>query len=295
MTSTGRQIAITIDDLPSGDTSLSSVESLTEMTSKLLAVLQSQEVPAIGFVNERKLYKRGEVNQRIESLATWIEAGLEMGNHTFSHASLNRVGCKEFENEIIQGETVTRWLLAEKRMPLRYFRHPYLETGQDQQTRRATEGFLASRGYAIAPVTVDVNDWVFSVVYADARRRRDHGLEEQVVACYLPYLDAVLDNCEQLSRRLVFYEIKQILLLHATWLEAEHLAEALQVMRDRGYQFITLDEALSDHAYKLPDTYVSEKGAGWLEHWAITLNLSPQSSPALPSFIQERSRALGWY
>jgi peptidoglycan/xylan/chitin deacetylase (PgdA/CDA1 family) len=294
ITSPARQIAITIDDLPSGDTSLASLESLTEMTSKLLAVLQEQEVPATGFVNERKLFKRGEVDERIRLLAKWMEAGFELGNHTFSHASLNRVGLKEFEDEVIQGETITRWLLAEKRMTLRYFRHPYLETGRDSQTRRAAEVFLAQRGYGIAPVTVDVNDWVFSVVYADARRRGDRALQEQIVACYLTHVDAVLAHCEQLSRRLVVYEVRQILLLHATWLEAEHLAKVLQVMREREYKFITLDEALSDHAYRLPETYISEKGISWLERWAITLGLSPQSSPSLPALVLERSKALGF-
>jgi hypothetical protein len=42
-------------------------------------------------------------------------------------------------------------LLAAHNMKLRYFRHPYLDTGRDLQTRRQAEAFLVARGYHIAP------------------------------------------------------------------------------------------------------------------------------------------------
>ena len=287
-----RQIAITIDDLPAGDASVASAASITEMTSKLLAILQQQNVPAIGFVNERKLYKWGEVDQRIRSLSMWLDGGFELGNHTFSHTSLNRAGLKTFEDEIIAGETVTRMLLAEHKMTLRYFRHPYLDTGRDLQTRREAEAFLANRGYRIAPITVDAWDWMFARVYADAKKHGDSALQQQIVAAYLSHTDAVLAYCEKLSKQLAGYEIKQILLLHATWLEAEHLGEVLEVMRKRGYKFITLDEALNDQAYSLPDTYIGEEGTSWLDHWAITRGQPSQGFPQFPAWVLQRDKEL---
>src|SRR6516162_7800305 len=63
---------------------------------------------------------------------------------------------------------------------------------------------------------------------------------------------------------------KEILLLHANQLEADHIGELLELMRKRGYRFVTLEEALADPAYSLPDTYVGEDGTGWLDHWGIT-------------------------
>lgn len=283
-----RQIAITIDDLPAGDASAISAASMKEMTAKLVGILKQQKIPAVGFVNERKLYKWGEVDERIKALAMWLDAGLELGNHTFSHASLNRVGLKAWEEEIIQGETVTRLLLAEHNRKLRYFRHPYLDTGLDLQTRREAEAFLADRGYRVAPVTVDAWDWMFAGVYADARQHGDTALEQQIVQAYLVHTEEVLAYCEQLSRQLVGYEIKQVLLLHASWLEAEHVNEVLDVMRKRGYRFITLDEALTDLAYGQPDTYVGEVGTIWLDHWAITRGQPPQEPPLVPKWVQER-------
>lgn len=287
-----RQIAITIDDLPAGAANSMSAAAITEMTAKLLAALRQQKVPAVGFVNEKKLYKWGEVDERIKALGMWLDAGFELGNHTYSHASLNRVGLQTFEEEVIRGETVTGLLLAQHNMKMRYFRHPYLDTGRDLQTRREAEAFLVARGYRIAPITLDAWDWNYAGVYDDARQRGDAGLQKQLVESYLSYTDTVFAYDEQLSRELLGYEPKQILLLHGNWLEADHFNELVEVIRKRGYRFITLEDALSDQAYSLPDTYVGEEGTGWLDHWAITRGKPPQGYPAFPAWVEERAKAL---
>jgi peptidoglycan-N-acetylglucosamine deacetylase len=288
-----RQIAITIDDLPAGAARTMSAGAITLMTAKIVAVLQQEKVPAVGFVNERKLYyNRGEVDERIKALNMWLDAGFELGNHTYAHTSLNKVGLKDFEDSVIQGETITRLLLAQHNKQLRYFRHPFLDTGRDLQTRREAEAFLVARGYRIAPVTMDAWDWNFAGVYDDAKARGDATLEQEVVGQYLSYHAAVFDYFEQLSKSLLGYEPKQILLLHANNLEADHLGELLQMLRKRGYHFITLEDALSDGAYGLPDTYVGEEGCGWIEHWAITRGQPPIGEPVFPESIAERAKAL---
>src|SRR5690349_13144601 len=86
-----RQLAITIDDLPAGAAHQMSAAEITNMTTKLLATLRQQKVPVVGFVNERKLYYNwGEVDERIKALNLWLDAGFELGNHTYAHTSLNR-------------------------------------------------------------------------------------------------------------------------------------------------------------------------------------------------------------
>ena len=288
-----RQVAITIDDLPAAAANSMSVASITEMTTKLLAALTQNKVPAVGFVNEKELYYHwGEVDERIKALDMWLDAGFELGNHTFGHTSLNLSGLQEFEDSVIQGETVTRLLLAQHNKKLRYFRHPYLDTGRDLQTRREAEAFLVARGYRIAPVTLDAWDWNFAGVYADAKKRGDAALQQEVVGSYLSYHAEMFAYEEKLSKDLIGYEPKQILLLHANQLEADHIGELLDMMRKRGYRFITLEDALSDSAYSLPDTFVGESGTGWIEHWAITRGQPPQGSPVFPPSIDERAKAL---
>jgi peptidoglycan-N-acetylglucosamine deacetylase len=287
-----RQVAITIDDLPAGMADRTSAADIVAMTAKLLGTLRDQKVPVVGFVNEKKLYKTGEVDERIKALQMWLDYGFELGNHTFSHMSLNQSGLKAWEDDVIQGENVTRILLAQHKMKLRYLRHPYLDTGRDLQTRREAEKFLVDRGYRIAPVTLDGWDWMFAGLYEDAKKRNDTALQQQIVQAYLAHHDASFAYDEQLAARIVGYEPKQILLLHASNLEADHISELLDLLRKRGYRFITLEDALSDSAYSLPDTYVGEEGSGWIEHWAISQGKIPQGGPEMPQWVIDKTKEL---
>jgi peptidoglycan/xylan/chitin deacetylase (PgdA/CDA1 family) len=288
-----REIAITIDDLPAANGNNMSGAEIDELTTKLLGTLSGQKVPAVGFVNERKLYyKAGEVDARIKALAMWLDNGFELGNHTFGHTSLNNVTLQAWEEEVIRGESVTRTLQAQHNMKMRYFRHPYLDTGRDLQTRRAAEAFLVGRGYRIAPVTMDAWDWMFAGVYEDARKRGDSALQQQLVSAYLSYTSEVFAYYEKLSKDVIGYEPKQILLLHGNWLEADHIGELLDLLRKRGYQFVSLQDALSDSAYSVPDEYVGEEGTGWIDHWAITRGQPPQNAPVFPQWVIDKSKAL---
>jgi peptidoglycan/xylan/chitin deacetylase (PgdA/CDA1 family) len=287
-----RAISITIDDLPAGSANSMTGKEILEMTTKLLGTLREQKIPVVGFVNEKKLYKLGEVDDRIKALSMWTDYGFELGNHTFAHTSLNRVSLNDWEEEVIRGETVTRMLMAEHKKTLRYLRHPYLDVGRDLQTRREAEKFLIQRGYRIAPITMDAWDWMYAGVYEDARRRSDSALEQQLVSSYFSYTGQVFDYYEKFSKELIGYEPKQIILLHANWLEADHIGELLDLLRKRGYQFVSLQYALSDPAYSMTDTYVGEEGTNWIDHWAITRGHPPQNTPVFPQWVIDRSNAL---
>jgi hypothetical protein len=82
------------------------------------------------------------------------------------------------------------------------------------------------------------------------------------------------------------------LLIHANQLEADHISELFDLFRKRGYRFITLEDALSDPAYSLPDTYVGEEGTGWIDHWAITMGKPPQSGPEFPQWVLDLAKSL---
>jgi len=289
---TQREVSITVDDLPAGAAASMSASEIQEMTTKLVTTLRDQKIPIVAFVNERKLYKFGEVDGRINALKIWIDNGFELGNHTYAHTSLNRVTLKEWEEEVVRGETVTRWLLSQHNLKLRYFRHPYLDTGRDLETRRQAEAFLIERGYRIAPITMDAWDWMYARVYEDARRRGDASLEKQLVDSYISYTAQVFEYYEKFSHDLIGYEPKQILLLHANWLEADHIGEILELLRKRGYQFVSLEQALSDPAYSMPDTYIGEEGTNWIDHWAITRGHPPQNTPVFPQWVIDRANAL---
>ena len=251
----------------------------------------ARSVPAVGFVNEGKLDVEGESAEqraaRVEVLRLWTAAGLELGNHTYSHKSLNRTPLEEFEADVVRGEPVTRGLLAEKGRTLRYFRHPFLQVGLELDKRRAFEKFLAERGYTVAPVTVDNDEYVFAFVYADALRRGERERAAKVAADYFDYMEGVFAFVEEVSRNLTGREIAQVLLVHANELNADHLGALLDRVAARGYRFVKLEEALRDPAYALPDDYVGNWGISWLHHWEITRGKQRSPSPDPPAWIQQ--------
>ena len=292
-TAADRSVAVTFDDLPGTTPALVSndVPALREMTRKLLAAFRASAVPVVGFVNEGKLFVFGETTavaeQRIAVLRRWVEAGHELGNHTYSHRDLNTQPLDWFEQDVVRGEAVTRRLLAARKRTLRYFRHPFLHVGLELKKRRAFEAFLAGRGYQVAPVTIDNDEYIYAAGYADARRQGDAATAERLGADYLRYMESVFSAMEAVSKELLGREIPQVLLLHANALNADYFPRLAAIMKGRGYRFVTLEDALRDPVYGRPDTYVGPKGFSWLHHWEITDGKPRSPSPDPPDWVMK--------
>ncbi len=284
-----RSISLTVDDLPAMSATNLTSAAITTINQRIIATFKADRIPAIGFVNEERLYKTGETDERIATLNAWLDAGLDLGNHTFSHTSLNHVELKDWEDDVIFGETVTRMLSQAHKKDLHYLRHPYLDVGPDLKTRRAAEQFLTGRGYRVAPVTIDPRDWYFADLYDDAHTRHDAALMPKLAQAWLTYTEQVLTHDEALSRTLLGYEPKQILLLHANWLEADHLPDLIALLQKHGYTLISLPDALTDPAYAQPDTYISDVGATWLDHWAVTRGRGDLTldKPQVPKWVDD--------
>jgi peptidoglycan/xylan/chitin deacetylase (PgdA/CDA1 family) len=278
-----REIAITFDDLPATHGDLKKMAGITE---KLLAKITANKVPAIGFVNEFKLQPEAESARRAALLKMWLDRGLELGNHTYSHIAIDQTAIEDYKRDVIRGETVTKQLLAARGKKLRYFRHTQLRTGPTPEYKKALDEFLASRGYTVAPVTIDNNDYIFADVYASAKAQGHSETAKRVAVAYIPYMEEVFDHFEKISVEFLGYEVKQTLLLHANELNADYFDELVQMMKRRGYSFISLEEALKDRAYRLPDAQV-KMGYSWIHRWMIAKGLSVKMEPREPQFVAE--------
>ncbi len=266
-----RRVAITIDDLPTVSRNFTSAADRERLTTTLVGALVRHHVPAIGFVNEGKLYHEGALDEReVALLRQWARAGLELGNHTYSHADLHTVDIDTYLNDITRGDDVTRRVMAEVGRTPRFFRHPFLHTGRVLAVRARVDSLLAGRGYRVAPVTIDNSDYVFAAAYDDALARRDSAEVKRVATQYVAYMDTVFGFYEAQSRTIVGREIPQVLLIHASFLNANVFDALAKMMERRGYAFASLEEVLSDSAYKSADTYVGPAGITWLHRWALT-------------------------
>jgi peptidoglycan/xylan/chitin deacetylase (PgdA/CDA1 family) len=226
-------------------------------------------------------------------LKAWLEAGLELGNHTFSHRSLHSTPLAEFQSDVLRGEKVLRELTEAKHAKLRYFRHPFLHTGRSLETRKQFESFLNTHGYTVAPVTIDNSEWIFARAYDNARDANDRAAMSRVAEAYIPYMDSYFVHFENLSSKLFGKQIKQVLLLHANSINADHFGELVAMMKKRGYTFITLAEALTDDAYLSSDTTTGAYGISWIDRWALTRNVPAgffKGEPRTPAFVMKLAR-----
>lgn len=277
---------MTIDDLPA--VPVNDLRKMRQVTDRLLGHLRVLKIPATGFVNENKLQAGGpkEVQARTALLQQWVDAGLDLGNHTYSHLDLHRTPRERVEADVIQGETVTSGLLQARGQRLRYFRHPLLHTGADPQVRADFDRFLAGRGYTVAPVTFDNDEWIYAAAYDRAEARGDRELMRRVGDDYLRHMDEVFTFYEKLEREVAGREIRHVLLLHANALNAEYFDELAAGMKARGYAFISLEEALRDDVYRLPAPYTGPKGLSWLQRWALAQGKEITAQPAAGAWVQ---------
>lgn len=283
-------MAVTIDDLPIASMK-DDTASWEAITSGLLRTLRDRGVPAYGFVNEGKCVVNGVRDpRRVALLARWLAAGLELGNHSYSHKSLHALPLADYQTDVARGEAVLTEILRKRRRRIEYYRHPFLQTGLDLETKTAFERFLAQRHVRVAPVTIDNAEWIYARAFEKNPAARD-----RIGAAYLDYMEAKTAYWERQSVRLFGREVKQVLLIHANALNAAFLGALLDRFRARGYDLIPLHEALEDPAYSSPDVFVGRGGISWLHRWALSASSSRDGAAALlepdepspPSWLME--------
>ena len=285
-----RAMAVTIDDLPYvNPAQLRYLPNAQRATDSILGALKSHRAPAVGFVNEGKLQAEGEIEARTALLKQWVDAGMILGNHTYSHADSNAMTAEQFQDEILRGEVVTRKLMGPRKPYQLYFRHPMTHTGDTIEKKEAIEKFLAERGYRVTPHTIENSDFVFNVPYARARRDKDEALAKRLRDAYLDYTIAATEFAERVAPQIFGRDIPQTLLIHTNDITADCLDEMLKRFEARGYRFITLDEAMNDPAYQTKDADVSKFGPSWLVRWSRSLGkkVSFSDDPEPPQWVMD--------
>lgn len=277
-----RYVAITIDDLPYANAGFCDPKETVAITQQLLEPIRAKEIPAVGFVIGERC-KNLSAEQRRALLQLWLDAGAELGNHTWSHADLNQVELKEYERQILAVDHELRHNFRSLR--LRYFRAPYLHDGPTAKLKKELYSFLTLHKYHGAPVTLDNNDWAFAAAYNRALDAKNATLAQSIEEAYVSYMLSIVVFFERRSLDVLGRECAQILLIHASRLNAKVLPELLQIFEKRGYKFITLENALRDVAYRISDTYEGPKGLSWIHRWGLANGMPILPEPAEPDWI----------
>lgn len=144
------KVANTFDDLPLFGLDATPAEG-DAITANLLGGFKRHHWKVTGFVNESQLDGAAR-SERIDILRRWLAAGMDLGNHSYSHLSLTKTPVEVYIADVAKGEIVTKALLAQRGRSKHWYRHPYLETGPTLEIRQRFESWLDSHGYRVAAV-----------------------------------------------------------------------------------------------------------------------------------------------
>ncbi|SOE22841.1 Polysaccharide deacetylase [Spirosomataceae bacterium TFI 002] len=288
-----KTICISVDDLPTVNYGIQDLKFNKEITQKLITAFDEYHIPAIGFVNESKLYKKGELQKdRIALLEMWLKNGYELGNHTFSHHNYDKVDFETYSKDLLKGEKITKALAKTYQVPYRYFRHPYLRMGSTQERADSLSNFIIENNYTIAPVTLDNSDYLFAKAYHNAFKAEDKELMLKIGSDYIAYMESKLHFYESRSQELFGRNIPQIHLCHASLLNADYMAKLAIMYQRNGYTFIDQSKALEDPAYSTPISKFGPWGISWIDRWALSQGKKGdffKDDPETPAYIVELS------
>ena len=132
------------------------------------------------------------------------------------------------------------------------------------------ETYFESPAGKIAVVTMDNGEWVYGRAYAYALNAGDTELMRRIGEDYVRYMLAIVEFWEGQTVAIVGRPIPHILLIHAYALNADWLGTLLTALEDRGYAWISLEEAMEDPVYDRPvHGWCGRGGISWLHRWAI--------------------------
>jgi peptidoglycan-N-acetylglucosamine deacetylase len=148
-----------------------------------------------------------------------------------------------------------------------WLRFPYLAEGDTAEKSTAARKFLGDHHYRIAAVTMSFGDYMWNEPYARCVAKNDSAAIAQLESSYLDAAAQDADFRRAMAKTLFGHDIPYVLLMHVGAFDARMLPRLLKMYRDKGFSFVTLEDAEKDPFYKssldpsLPDQSDSLEGA----------------------------------
>lgn len=237
-------VALTFDDLPAGG-GLPQGDTRTAIDGRLARELRANHLKGTyGFVIGADTVGDPDCQQ---ALRFWTGAGMKLGNHTWSHPSLDHTTAAEYEHEIALDEPILRQYAGKSNW--HWFRFPYLEEGDTVEKRNQVRGWLKEHGYRIAQVTLNFQDDDWSDPYNRCLAKHDDAGVSWLEQSYM-------DNAAEFIRvgreeELIAFghEVPNVLLLHATPFTTLMLPRLLDLLRLQGFRFASLAKVEKNPVY----------------------------------------------
>ena len=261
-----RPILITVDDLPIAAGRLHQDPGEREkITREMLRVLAKHRVTAVALTTGKN--HPAPADEKL--LALWLQAGHELGNHSFSHLDYTNTEITPYIADI---EKERKWLtdfLQARGKTLRYFRFPFLNEGDTPEKLQAMRDYLKKTNQTNLPVTLDDQDWSFEEDWVNARRANDRAAMKLVAADYQAALRLHVEHFEARGEKLFGRPTPEIILLHAEEVSAAQWDEFFTWLEATNHRFAAADEVMADPAFSTPHEYVGPNGVSLWERLRV--------------------------
>lgn len=215
-----------------------------EWNQLLLDKLQRKQVKAILFVKGRGLDNpRGK-----EIINDWNKAGHLIGNHTYSHPSLNSeaVSLDQFKEELLKNDSLINGYSNFTQL----FRFPFLKEGNTVPKRDGFRDFLESNGYKIGHVSIDASDWYVHSRLVNRLKANPNADLSAYRSFYIKHLFERAQYYDSLSLALTGRQIKHNLLLHHNLAAALFIDDLITHFKKEGWEIISAEAAYQDSIYE---------------------------------------------
>jgi peptidoglycan-N-acetylglucosamine deacetylase len=283
------ELAITVDDLPVHGDTPPGMDRI-EIAAKMIAALHAADAGDVyGFGNGEPL--EWDPAWR-EVFHAWRQAGYRLGNHTYSHKDLGQVPVEEFLADVEKMDQAMD-SLSPGANGVKMFRYPYLSEGNTLEKRNRVRDYLSRKGYRIAQVTVDYEDWAWTNAYARCAAKNDEQAIRWLRTHVVKAARRQLLHAQRLARLLMGRDIKHILLIHVGAFTTLSAQDVLASFKTDGVRFISLQAALEDPVYGINPGLPMPDGRNFLEQLAAMKGVEdPYGDEAEDAYKKERLEKL---
>jgi hypothetical protein len=136
-----------------------------------------------------------------------------------------------------------------------------------------------TRGYRIAEVTIDWEDYLWNSPYARCVDRKDKSSIDWLHDSYLKFASQYVDADRAMAETVFGRKVDHVLLLHLGAFSSAILPDLIKLLREKSFTFATLEEAQADSIFASDPKAGSKDGGTLLEQW---LDARRQKYPEVP-------------
>ena len=272
-----QSVAFTWDDLPA-HSSLPPGDSRLQIAQSILKTMHQQGLPpAYGFVNGIRTQEEPGTESVLKA---WRTAGNPLGNHTWSHMNLGTADVEAWKLDVEKNEPLLKQYADGANW--HWLRYPNLAEAQGEK-RIAMRAYLAEHKYRVASVTMSFGDYAWNAPYARCVAQHNDAAIAQLEATYLKAADDTITYTRAASKTALNREIPYVLLMHVGALDSKLLPRLLTLFKERGFHFVTLEQAEADPFYATDRDIQPDAPRATIEAAAAAKGITLPPRPALPN------------